>query len=64
MSDRRFYLDELASDECFCGRGKQSGRSFCYGCYKSLPPEMQKALWQRMGDGYEGAYDEAVAWLT
>jgi len=62
--DFRFYASELKSDECQCGRTKKPKMSFCYICYKSLPADMQKALYQRIGDGYEEAYDEAVVYLT
>jgi hypothetical protein len=64
MSDTKFYIKELMSDECQCGRLKQHRRSFCYKCYTSLPKHMQRDLYQRMGDGYEEAYDEAVHWLN
>ena len=62
-NDRLFYIKELRSEECFCGRWKQSGYSFCYGCYRELPRDMQAALYRRMGEGYELAYEEAVRWL-
>jgi hypothetical protein len=47
-----------------CGRAKQPGKSFCYGCYKKLPPEKQKALYRKIGSGYEQAYDDAHTYLT
>lgn len=59
-----FYLYELRSDMCCCEGQKKPGRSFCYDCYKKLPPDMQRALYQRIRDGYEEAYDAAVKWLT
>lgn len=63
--DIKFYIRELRSDECLpCDGSKKPGHSFCFKCYRSLPSHMQKALYQRMGDGYEEAYDEAVRWLT
>ncbi len=61
--DLKFYIIELNSEECICGRDKVPGNSFCYTCYKSLPGDMQRALYQRMGGGYEAAYDEAVLML-
>jgi len=64
LADRTFYFSELKSDGCMCGRPKQSGRSFCYGCYKKLPPEVQKALYRKIGNGYEQAYDDAHTYLT
>jgi hypothetical protein len=58
-----FYLNQLKSNECFCGGTKKPKMSFCYPCYKSLPNEMQRALYQRLGDGYEDAYEEACQFL-
>jgi hypothetical protein len=62
-SDRAFYVETLKSEECLCGRVKKPGNSFCFRCYKELPADMQKALYRKMGDGYEEAFEEAVAWL-
>lgn len=62
--DRKFYIDEFKSDECQCGAAKQPRRAFCYRCYSSLPADMAKALYKPFGSGYEGAYDEALEWLT
>jgi hypothetical protein len=59
-----FYLRELRGEECQCGKAKKSGHSFCWECYKSLPNDMQRALYRRYGYGYEEAYDAAVKWLT
>lgn len=58
-----FYFGELESEECFCGRAKKSGKSFCYRCFTELPYEMRRALYKRIGDGYEAAYDAAVDYL-
>jgi hypothetical protein len=63
MTDRKFYIDSLTSEECLCGRKKKSGMTFCYRCYKSLGRDMQKDLYQRMGDGYEAAVDAACIHL-
>jgi len=62
--DTKFYVEALYGNECFCGKGKRPGDSFCYSCYKSLPQHMQQDLYQRLFFGYEEAYDAAVAWLT
>jgi len=62
--DTQFYIKELRSEECFCGRAKKSGMSFCYKCYKSLPKDMQKALYLSIWQGYGLEYDKAVEWLT
>jgi len=63
QKDTRYYIEALRSEECFCERPKKSGYSFCYRCYKALPRDMQRDLWQRMGDGYEAAFDAAVVYL-
>lgn len=62
--DKLFYLNEFRSEQCQCGLSKQSRRSFCYTCFKRLPEFKQKALFQRFGEGYEEAYDDAVKWLN
>lgn len=62
--DVRFYLDELKSDECQCGRPKRPRNSLCFRCYKDLPEDMKKDLWQPIGAGYEEAYDAAVHYLN
>ena len=61
--DRKFYLKELAGEECQCGREKNRGRSFCYACYKKLPDEIQKALYRKVGAGYEEAREMAARFL-
>jgi len=63
VSDKKFYWQELQSDECLCGRYKKPGRSFCYRCYHELPEDMRRALYQRIGNGYEEALDDAVKYL-
>ncbi len=50
----------LLSAECRCGRIKRSRQAFCSGCYRALPIPMQKALYRRIGQGYEEAYAAAV----
>lgn len=64
VRDRKFYLNAFLSNECQCGRTKTKGYSFCFRCYKDLPDDMQKALYQKMGSGYESAYDEACEFLN
>lgn len=61
--DIRFYLEELKSNECRCGAWKQQRKTFCYVCFKSLPDDIQKALYRRIGDGYEEAREEAEKFL-
>ncbi len=64
MNETAFYIGELKGDGCQCGAKKKPGQPFCYRCYRTLPEEMRKALYRRVGNGYEQAYDAAVAWLT
>lgn len=61
--DRIWYIKEFKGNECTCGQTKRSRSSFCYACFKSLPRTYQMALYQKMGDGYEEAYEDAVEWL-
>jgi len=63
-NDRLFYLKNLAGEECLCGKEKLKNNSFCYRCYKAMPVNMQRALYQRMGYGYEGAFEAAHKYLT
>lgn len=62
--DIKFYVSEFRSEECQCGRTKQPLRAFCYQCYSSLPPAKQEALYQKFGQGYEQAYDDALIFLN
>jgi len=61
--DRLFFIKELKSDECRCGRTKKPGRSFCYFCYRKLPRSLQQDLYNRIGSGYEQAYEAACRYL-
>lgn len=58
--DRAWYVKELRSEECTCGRPKRSGFSFCYECYHALSPATRQALYQKIGAGYDAAFDAAV----
>ena len=53
----------LGGLECRCKKPKRAHDSFCRWCYGKLPPTMQRALYQRVGDGYEQAYGAAVDFL-
>jgi len=61
--ERNFYVHVLASEECQCGAEKRRRFAFCYRCFNSLPRLMQIDLRQRLGGGFEEAYDKAAAWL-
>jgi len=62
-NDRMFYVDVLDSNGCACGDTKKPGKAFCRRCYKELPYRMQEALYNRIGQGFEEAYEAAVKWL-
>ncbi len=64
MDDVKFYVSELRSEQCQCSRSKKPGKSFCFRCWKMLPPEIQAALYRRIGEGYEEAYDRALVEIT
>lgn len=60
-----FYIKELRSDTCLvCYNQKKPGYSFCYRCYFNLPEYMRKDLYQRIGDGYEEAFEAACEFLS
>jgi len=59
----KFYVHELRSDECCCGRSKKKGRSFCWHCWQLLPHHIQQGLYQPLFGGYEESYEEAVRHL-
>ena len=64
QKDWMWYLGQLRSEECLCGKEKKPERSFCYRCFPGLPYEMRQALYRQMGDGYEEAYEAAHKYLT
>lgn len=49
-------IRELKSETCRCGNDKKSGNSFCLDCYRKSPKAIQRALYNRVGDGYEQSY--------
>lgn len=56
-------VEKLKSTTCRCGEEKRSGNSFCGNCYRRLPHAIQHALYGRVGNGYEQAYDLACRTL-
>lgn len=54
---------ELLGTLCACGSPKTSKRTFCLTCYRALPHGEQVALYKRVGNGYEEAYEAAVKTL-
>ena len=64
MTARRARVD-LLGDTCRgCGKKKRSGMSHCRKCYLSLPRGMQRDLYKKIGEGYETAYADSLAWLA
>jgi hypothetical protein len=55
---------ELRGEVCQCGKKKRVRQTFCYADYKRLPQSLQSALYKRIGEGYEAAYRESLAFLT
>jgi hypothetical protein len=64
QKDRKFYLQVLKSDACQCERPKQVRRALCFKCFYRLPGEIRRALYSRIGQGFEKAYEEAVRFLN
>ena len=63
-SPRAQALREFKGTDCpGCGGKKKPRNGFCSRCYYSLPKDLQKALWQRFGLGYEEAHEDARDWL-
>ena len=54
-------LNQLTAGVCACGAAKQRKHSFCRACYRALPRDVRNALWAKILDGYEGAYEIALA---
>lgn len=54
---------ELSGISCRCGKKKIAKQTFCYACYTKLPAHMRLALYRRIGEGYEDAYQSAVGML-
>ena len=54
----------LKSEECQCGRSKRRRHAFCYLCWSRLPREFHSGLRLKVGEGFEEAYHQALAWLN
>jgi len=54
-------IASLASDLCpACSRAKRPRNTLCYGCYRSLPQPLRTALYNRVNNGYEQAFNDAM----
>lgn len=56
-------IQELYGTICRCGKLKAAKQTFCGPCYFALPLPMRKALYRRVGEGYEQAYAAASEFL-
>lgn len=56
-------LEILKNNQCRCGAGKQPRMAFCRDCFYKLPPAIRKALYQRIGFGFEQSYELAARTL-
>jgi hypothetical protein len=57
-------LHQLLGNVCHgCKGPKPSRMSHCRSCYFSLPKDMRRALYKRIGEGYEEAYAESLELL-
>jgi hypothetical protein len=53
-------IRELSGVQCACGAVKKSNQPFCVSCHAALSPGQRKALFRRVGEGYEEAYASAI----
>ncbi|MBX3396535.1 MAG: hypothetical protein KF841_14330 [Phycisphaerae bacterium] len=60
LRETRRLVRSLRSDVCPSCAGKKKGmQTFCGKCYFKLPHAMRKALYDRVGEGYEEAFAAA-----
>jgi hypothetical protein len=63
ITDRQL-LASLKSDTCLgCGSSKIIRKTFCPYCYQQLSKQQQRALYDRIGHGYEEAVASALTTL-
>lgn len=60
VAEFSFYVDQLRSEQCYCGRPKRYGYPFCYGCYTALPQGLMERVAVRLPEGFDLAFEEAV----
>lgn len=61
--DNHTLVLSLRSTLCpSCGDVKRHAQTFCTKCYRSLPIDLRRALYRRLGNGYDIAvYDALMA---
>ena len=60
---RNACIEALKSGRCACGNSKQTGMAFCYRCWLQLPRNVRQALYRKIGEGFEAAYDVGCQFL-
>ena len=55
---------ELRGRVCACTASKNPRMTFCGPCFYALKRDMRRALYNRIGNGYERAYGEARSELV
>jgi hypothetical protein len=58
--DELQILQDLDGETCLCGEKKERGNSFCRPHYYKLPTHKRRALYRRVGRGYEQAFEDAA----
>lgn len=62
--DSTELIKSLMSEVCpACDKAKQKRKTFCNKCYFKLPKDQRTALYNRVGDGYEEAFADALKTL-
>jgi hypothetical protein len=60
LADLARAYEVLASPVCQCGRSKEIQHlALCTGCWRRLPAVARAALYARVGEGFEAAYERA-----
>ena len=57
-------ITSLQSNICpACSKAKKPRHALCFQCWRLLPHEQRDALYDRVGQGYEAAFDQAMRTL-
>ena len=59
----RQAVSDLKSVTCHCGAAKPPMNSHCRRCYFALPQPMRRALYKKIRNGYEEAYQASCEYL-
>ena len=64
QKDKLECFQALKNGTCRCGAAKQTGMAFCFACWRHLPENIRRALYRRIGQGFEAAYRVACEYLA